>query len=92
VPPLAVNVAEYEEFTMPVCSDGVMTWSCVVTRVAPAAIVMLKVFDAVCSRELESCTATLKEKEPERVGVPLIWPDDSNPRPAGKEPDEIDHE
>jgi len=69
VPPVAVNVNEYGEFTAP---SGKAV---VVMARGPAPTAKLKVRDAVCAGEPESVTLKVSEAEPGAVGVPLIAPD-----------------
>jgi hypothetical protein len=60
----------------------------VICRVgAPPATVTLRLAVAVCAGVLESVTFTLKENDPVAVGVPLIWPELLNVKPAGNAPD-----
>jgi len=84
MPPLAATCAEYFVLTCPSGSDDVVI--CTGVEVPDAATLMLKLFDAVCAGELESCTWMVKEKTPARVGVPEILPVDCRVSPLGRWP------
>jgi hypothetical protein len=84
---VAARVAEYALFTCPPGSDVVV----ICTGFAPAAaIVMLRLVEAVCASELESVTCTANEDPPACVGVPEICPLGESVRPGGNEPDVMD--
>jgi hypothetical protein len=48
---------------------------------------MLRLAVALSRGELESVTFTTKEKLPDAVGVPLIWPELLSVNPPGKVPE-----
>jgi hypothetical protein len=85
VPPLAVNVWEYDVPAVPAGSGEVV----VIDR--PAMIVRLKAFCEFCGMVLLSVTRIVKLNEPSEVGVPLNVPLDERLNPPGKEPEANDH-
>ena len=90
VPPVAANVCEYDAPSWPFASDVVVMF-----RVEdPAAVtVMLSDFVAVCAvGVVESVTCTVKLDVPGAPGVPESAPDEAfKLRPAGRDPEMIDH-
>jgi hypothetical protein len=83
LPPFAASVAVYPLPTSPPARDVVVILSVVGT----AATTMLRFAVALSRGELESVTFTTKEKVPDAVGVPLIWPELLSVNPPGKAPE-----
>ena len=85
VPPVTVSVWEYATPTWPFARDVVA-----MPRV-DGSMVRLNCCVAVCAGELESVTRNVIEAGSVNCGVPLIWPEEeSNVRPPGNRPEEID--
>lgn len=87
MPPVAASEAEYATETCPLGKEDVL-----MTKGGAAATVRVSDLVAFCCVELESVTCTVIEKLPEAVGVPEITPDEAIVKPAGSEPEVMDHE
>ena len=84
-----MRVALYALPTWPFTSEVVLT----LTGVAAAVTVMLSDFVAVCAvGVVESVTCTVKLEVPGAAGIPESAPDEAfKLRPAGRDPEMIDH-
>jgi hypothetical protein len=83
VPPVTASVALYAKFRVPLGKEPLVTLS---------GPIMVRLSVWVAETELESVTRTEKLLVPATVGVPEIIPvPDPSVRPAGREPEAMDH-